>query len=82
MLGGGLIIDIRAEKYRFELEEVASERLLHQSRAYTLRMKLILASAVALAAAEQSMNRCVDSDTWHKRGDPAKDCKAAVSPLS
>ena len=73
MLGGGLIIDIRADKYRFAYFEVASERLLHQSRAYTFLMKLLLAALTLAAAQESSMNRCVDSDTWHKRGDPTKD---------
>ena len=39
-------------------------------------MRLLLAILLSHAAGEASMNRCVDSDTWHKRGEPTKDCKS------
>ena len=52
----------------------SGRKRIRASDAHSFSMRLLLAILLSHAAGEQSMNRCVDSDTWHKRGDPQKNC--------
>ena len=54
----------------------SGRKRIRASDAHSFSMRLLLALLLSHAAAEVPLNRCVDSDTWHKRGDPKKDCKS------
>ena len=61
----------------------SGRKRIRASDAHSFSMRLLLAILLSHAAAESvGLNRCVDSDTWHKRGDPTKDCERPVSTSS